>query len=858
MKLFARLLLILILMLVSIPGLKAQDSLVIRVGVVTYETFQDKDGELRSLLDQLSGSQNPPIRFQVATGSYREVAHWLQSDEIDVALLTAGGYVRGILQSNMADEFEYLATMDARPAIGPWVDENRRANEFQGFYQSVCLTHAQRSRLTLSQIKQASENGTLEVLLVHPQSASGALVPLKVLRDQGIELPANAVRYMHSHTQVLEALAQSRDGKTAIGFVWDDAISKQPELESELAMIQIPGLAEVQIPHDVLVARRDFVHLPDFKRILERQVFSQSRPLFLPSASGVQDYQDLQQRLELHAPSQTDLLVRQDLRGVGQLLAHAQKNSGKDKPFRLGVVLSGGGARCAYQVGVIGEVEKYLQELNGLYGSELDIDLVVGTSGGALNAVPVSMKVTDYANGQQVLRDVWESLDQREIILPSVTVRVNAGIWFAFLQMALIYFFGRLVRRRYDSRLRFFYRACLCLGAIEFVLCVLPFEPWGLLGHNHLLHHLWLWCRLGAEFTAIAMLFAGAIYYFVSRVAVDPDRQELKIRRGRIHWVLTVGVLGLPLLQLITMLMNEKTFSTGEGIRTALARGYTSMLEQHAEHHDMDYRVDSKVVIQKRLEAMGSWIVQNNAIRRDLVLTTTAIDRSRPEVPSELYFYLQANQDGIKPEFGNRGIDMKKSPSQFMNIVLGSSAIYPAFPGQVVEGLPQSGDRLELVDGGFAHNAPVEAAVLWGATHVLLVDVSPIATRDGVNLADSVVRGFGHLLRQSQLSDERSRSEIVVVNLQPRFEPPLCIIDFSSNLIKRGIEFGAADAVAETRLERHDDVLVKLPPFSVSYGRPGFLEIVAPVRTGSLHEKGEEHRELSQPDSTSFQRPNSP
>ena len=285
MKLFARLLLILILMLVSMPGLQAQDSLVIRVGVVTYETFQDKDGELRSLLDQLSGSQNPPIRFQVATGSYREVAHWLQSDEIDVALLTAGGYVRGILQSNMADEFEYLATMDARPAIGPWVGENRRANEFQGFYQSVCLTHAQRSSLTLSQIKQASENGTLEVLLVHPQSASGALVPLKVLRDQGIELPANAVRYMHSHTQVLEALAQSRDGKTAIGFVWDDAISKQPELESELAMIQIPGLAEVQIPHDVLVARRDFVHLPDFKRILEQQVFSQSRPLFLPSAS---------------------------------------------------------------------------------------------------------------------------------------------------------------------------------------------------------------------------------------------------------------------------------------------------------------------------------------------------------------------------------------------------------------------------------------------------------------------------------------------------------------------------------------------------------------------------------------------
>ena len=56
-------------------------------------------------------------------------------------------------------------------------------------------------------------------------------------------------------------------------------------------------------------------------------------------------------------------------------------------------------------------------------------------------------------------------------------------------------------------------------------------------------------------------------------------------------------------------------------------------------------------------------------------------------------------------------------------------------------------------------------------------DVSPVATRDGVNLADSVIRGFGHLLRQSQLSISVV-GEVVVVNLQSRFEPPLGIIDF--------------------------------------------------------------------------------
>ncbi|MBA61128.1 MAG: hypothetical protein CMJ76_02070 [Planctomycetaceae bacterium] len=848
---FGRILLTFLLFLSPAVRLSGEDSLAIRVGVVTYEAFQDKDGELRSLLALLSGSQNPPVRFQVAAGSYREVSHWLQTDEIDVALLTAGGYVRGILQSGLADKYQYLATMDAGPGVGPWVTEDRRIDEFQRFYQSVCLTHTENSGITVADIKEALQQETLEVLLVHPQSASGALVPQQVMQELGIELPEKATRFMHSHSQVLEAIAQNQDGLTTIGFVWDDAIVKHPELQSDIAKIEMPALEKVQIPHDVLVVRKDFDQLERLRQLMEQEVFSKPQPLFLPSENGNQDYLELQQSLFSGSNQPDELLVRQDLRGIGQLLAHAEKNSSDKKPFRMGVVLSGGGARCAYQVGVIRELENYLRELNTQYGSELDIDLVVGTSGGALNAVPVSMNVSGYPQGQQVLQDVWQSLDQREIILPSISVRVNAGIWFAFLQMTLIYLFGRLVRRRYDTRLKFFYRSCLLIGAVELALCIIPFTPWGLLGQNHLLHHLWLWCRIGAEYTAITMLFAGAIYYFVARLTGDPDKQELKIRRGRIHWVLTVGVLGLPLLQMITMLINERTFSTGDGIRAALVRGYSLMLEEHANHHEMDYHTDDNATTEQRLQSMGQWIVNSDSVKRDLVLTTTAIDRNRPEVPSELYFYLQANKSGIKPDFGNRGIDMNQSPSQFMNVVLGSSAIYPAFPGQIVEGMPQQGDRLELVDGGFAHNAPVEAAVLWGATHVLLIDVSPITTRDGVNLADSVVRGFGHLLRQSQLSDERSRGEVVVINLQPRFEPPLCIIDFSSNLIKRGIDIGARDAVAQTRTERHDGVLLELPPFSVSYGRPDFTEVVSEVRQVISSGTSQfEESELSQPEAS--------
>ena len=239
MKMLGRVLLTLFLLLGPSSWSVGQDSFVIRVGVVTYETFQDKDGELRALINQLSGSQNPPVRFQIASGSYREVAHWLQTGEIDLALLTAGGYVRGILQSGLIDQYEYLATMDARPGMGPWVNDSRKADKFQRYYHSVCLAHAENGELTMGDIERAAEGGTLEVLLVHPQSASGALVPQRVMQDLGIDLPEKTTRFMHSHSQVLEAIAKRRAGVTTIGFVWDDAISKQPELQSEIVKVEI-------------------------------------------------------------------------------------------------------------------------------------------------------------------------------------------------------------------------------------------------------------------------------------------------------------------------------------------------------------------------------------------------------------------------------------------------------------------------------------------------------------------------------------------------------------------------------------------------------------------------------------------
>ena len=64
---------------------------------------------------------------------------------------------------------------------------------------------------------------------------------------------------------------------------------------------------------------------------------------------------------------------------------------------RTAVVLSGGGAKCSYQAGAVIEIEANLAELNERRAKKnkepVDIDLVVGTSGGAINALLVAAGV---------------------------------------------------------------------------------------------------------------------------------------------------------------------------------------------------------------------------------------------------------------------------------------------------------------------------------------------------------------------------------------------------------------------------------------------------------------------------------
>ena len=139
-----------------------------------------------------------------------------------------------------------------------------------------------------------------------------------------------------------------------------------------------------------------------------------------------------------------------------------------------------------------------------------------------------------------------------------------------------------------------------------------------------------------------------------------------------------------------------------------------------------------------------------------------------------------------------------------------------------------------MIDGGYAHNSPVEAAVLWGATHLIIIEASPPPKvwKKG-NLIQNVLASFNHLHYQAQLIDIRAKGEIVVFSIAPK-ESYLGLLDFSKYWIEKGINAGENDAsygiTKESETLENDASYgitkgSETPCFRKSLGKPFFTEV---------------------------------
>ena len=77
---------------------------------------------------------------------------------------------------------------------------------------------------------------------------------------------------------------------------------------------------------------------------------------------------------------------------------------------KIGLILSGGGARAAYQVGVLRAIAKWLPHLR-----QTPFPIICGTSAGAINAATLAMYADDFRTGVCRLEYHWKNLSVEDI-----------------------------------------------------------------------------------------------------------------------------------------------------------------------------------------------------------------------------------------------------------------------------------------------------------------------------------------------------------------------------------------------------------------------------------------------------------
>src|SRR5262249_13047174 len=104
-----------------------------------------------------------------------------------------------------------------------------------------------------------------------------------------------------------------------------------------------------------------------------------------------------------------------------------------------GLLLSGGGARAAYQAGVLRHVQEISEERDG----RAPFEILVGTSAGAINIAAIACNASDFREGCRLMSMHWENIiTSRVFKTNSTAIARNAFRWFLDLTL------GGAVERR--------------------------------------------------------------------------------------------------------------------------------------------------------------------------------------------------------------------------------------------------------------------------------------------------------------------------------------------------------------------------------------------------------------------------
>lgn len=91
--------------------------------------------------------------------------------------------------------------------------------------------------------------------------------------------------------------------------------------------------------------------------------------------------------------------------------------------LKLAIVLSGGGARAAYQAGVLRAIAEWQPP-----GTSIPFTVVTGTSAGAINAAAIASGAQDFERATSRLCDLWSNLYARDIYRTEAMSLAGSGL----------------------------------------------------------------------------------------------------------------------------------------------------------------------------------------------------------------------------------------------------------------------------------------------------------------------------------------------------------------------------------------------------------------------------------------------
>jgi len=597
---------------------------------------------------------------------------------------------------------------------------------------------------------------------------------------------------------------------------------------------------------------------------------------------------------------------------------------------RLALVLSGGGAKCSYQAGAVVAVEELLrkkldqraeelkregasdeeikEEIDAL-SKKLDIKLVVGTSGGAINALLVAMAVTKHPGAEQELRGAWQSFNQQQFLRPSGRFRVLFGVCLGILQSLLVLvavlLFGRqtmnwkatipvltalgllqlsvgvyfgvtklnivllfviefaailsiiaivvavdwitrawtrgrrglgnkvtgdsvdpgIVAAEIESRhwRRLTIVILLGIGVVEAFLAIIPGVEQIIehLPDNHWIEHAWTVAILASKWSypyPLIIAIAMAVIGWKLFRNFDWDRW----REPFVWWTAITLILAGGLM-VLDALFRSSAVSKVEGIEEMVSTKMPDLVRKTVSPNFNPGSGD--------LRSMSQQIMAEGLLQRDLIITSSklpvgASDEDLNSLPDDLYFYHRSSSS-VKPPSDRSFIPLKYNQNLLLDVVIGSSTIYPVFPSRVLNNVTLGPDvdlgveeirrksikTMRIIDGGFIHNIPIEAAQKWRASHIIVIEASPSRQEQHPQVfLDHALTAFGYLFDQAQRTDLlahgqgaaafvlRPTSECEKLNVKPICtdppDPNLDTFDFSKRAAKAAFDKGLKDVLS--------------------------------------------------------------